>query len=164
MSVDTASGHAETREASQANQVRYLILAAQREGNRQLAQNLRPHGLTPAQAEILVVLSTREPLTLAELGRFIVCESGSPSRIVDALVRRGAVSRAPGLVDRRVVHLHLTTEGRELLAAIRDVDSAVAGAIADRINPDQLQVLVTALRGLVDGTDAGAKVTRRFGS
>src|SRR5690348_8967797 len=55
-----------------AKEVRYLLLAAQREGQRQLAKALRPLGVTPAQAEAITVLDQFAPLTLAELGRYIV--------------------------------------------------------------------------------------------
>ena len=85
-------------------ELRYLVLAAQREGNRKLSRDLDAIGLTPAQAEVLLVLAEREPLTLVELGRCIVCETGSPSRIVgrSCAVRpfqRPAVS--DGGADRR---------------------------------------------------------------
>lgn len=40
-----------------AEELRYLILAIQREGNRLLAAELRPLGVTPSQAEVLRVLS-----------------------------------------------------------------------------------------------------------
>src|SRR5689334_9636120 len=58
-------------------ELRYLILAAQREGSRRLAAALRELDLTPAQAEVLDVLTGREPITLAALGRLLVCEAGS---------------------------------------------------------------------------------------
>jgi hypothetical protein len=38
-----------------AEELRYLVLAAELEGKRQLARQLRPLGLTPAQAEVLRV-------------------------------------------------------------------------------------------------------------
>ena len=60
-------------------ELRYLILAAQREAYRQLADRLRPLGLTPSQAEVLTVLAQREPLSLVDLGELLVCETGSPS-------------------------------------------------------------------------------------
>ena len=61
-------------------ELRYLILAAQREGNRLLAQGLRALGLTPSQAEVLRILSDHQPLTLSALGGLLVCDSGqSPS-------------------------------------------------------------------------------------
>ena len=100
-----------------ADELRYLILAVQREGSRRLAARLRDAGLTPAQAEVLDVLRDRAPLSLAELGRLLVCETGSPSRLVDALVQRGLVARTPSPQDRRVVSLTLTEAGREAQAA-----------------------------------------------
>jgi len=73
--------HADPNETAQ---LRYLVLATQREGNRQLAQALRPLGLTPAQAEVVSVLAVHEPLTLTALGRYIVCETGSTSAAEDS--------------------------------------------------------------------------------
>ncbi|MCZ0975304.1 MarR family transcriptional regulator [Streptomyces albulus] len=75
-------------------EVRYLVLAAQREGNRMLAAALRPLGVTPAQGEVLRLLAERQPLTLSGLGALLVCESGgNPSRLVDRLVAAGLVRR-----------------------------------------------------------------------
>ena len=92
-----------------AEEVRYLILAAQREGNRQLAQALRPLGLTPSQAEVLRLLGDRQPLTLTGLGELLVCESGTnPSRLVDRLVTAGLVHRTESPHDRRQVALTLS--------------------------------------------------------
>lgn len=143
-------------------ELRYLLLAAQREGARYLAARLRPLNLTPAQAEILLVLSERAPLTLAEVGRLIVCESHSPSRIVDTLVKRGLVSREPGQVDRRVVYLGLTAQGEELLPALRDIDAAVDAAAGDQLSANEKRVMIGALRRITDGTVSGAALAARF--
>lgn len=143
-------------------ELRYLLLAAQREGARYLAAQLRPLNLTPAQAEILLVLSERAPLTLAEVGRLIVCESHSPSRIVDTLVKRGLVSREPGQVDRRVVYLGLTAQGEELLSVLRDIDAAVDAAAGDQLSANEKRVMIGALRRITDGTVSGAALAARF--
>ncbi|KUN29871.1 hypothetical protein AQJ23_03800 [Streptomyces antibioticus] len=143
-------------------ELRYLILAAQREGARYLAAQLRPLNLTPAQAEILLVLSERAPLTLAEVGRLIVCESGSPSRIVDTLVKGGLVSREPGQVDRRVVYLGLTAEGEDLLPVLRGIDAAVDAAAGDQLSANEKRVMIGALRRAIDGTVSGDALAARF--
>ena len=66
--------------------LRYLVLAAQREGNLRLARELRGPTLTSSQAELLRVLADREPLTPTGLGELLTCESGTnPSRLVDRL-------------------------------------------------------------------------------
>jgi hypothetical protein len=57
-----------------AEELRYLILAIQREGNRLLAAELRPLGVTPSQAEVLRVLRDHGPLTLSALGGLLVAE------------------------------------------------------------------------------------------
>ena len=48
---------------NEAEELRYLVLAAQREGNRMLAKGLHPLGLTPSQAEVLRVLQDHQPLS-----------------------------------------------------------------------------------------------------
>jgi len=146
---------------SSVDEVRYLILAAQREGSRQFAAWLREHDLTPAQAEVLEVLHDHQPLTLAELGRLMVCEAGSPSRLVDALVRRGLVAREPGSRDRRAVALTLTPTGRSMLDSTSGAD-VVRQIITDRLGSADLDQLAALLRRLLAGTPAEAAITARF--
>jgi DNA-binding MarR family transcriptional regulator len=144
-------------------ELRYLVLAAQREGNRKLSRDLGAIDLTPAQAEVLLVLSESEPLTLAELGRSMVCEAGSPSRIVETLVRRGLVSRESGRSDRRVVSLSLSPAGRAVLPALLEIDDAITAMTSGRLTETERQVLLDALRKVIKGTTAGLAVARRFG-
>ncbi|BCL29646.1 MarR family winged helix-turn-helix transcriptional regulator [Streptomyces aurantiacus] len=145
------------------SELRYLLLAAQREGARQMTGQLKPLNLTPAQAEILLVLAERAPLTLAELGRLIVCESGSPSRIVDTLTKRGLVDREPGQVDRRVVHLRLTSRGEELMPVLRTIDARTDAMIVDRLSAEEQAVMTRGLRRILDGTPSGTALAARFG-
>ena len=55
-----------------AERLRYLVLAAQREGNRMLTEQLRSLGVTPSQAEGLRVLADRGPLSLKQVGELLV--------------------------------------------------------------------------------------------
>jgi DNA-binding MarR family transcriptional regulator len=145
------------------SELRYLLLAAQREGARQMTGHLRPLNLTPAQAEILLVLAERAPLTLAEVGRLIVCESGSPSRIVDTLTKRGLVDREPGQVDRRVVYLRLSPRGEELLPALRDIDARTDAMVTDCLSPEEQLVMIHGLRRMLNSTPSGTALAARFG-
>lgn len=122
--------------------IRYLVLAAQREGNLRLTRELRPLGVTPSQAEVIRVLADHEPLTLTGLGRLLICESGTnPSRLVDRLTDAGLVDRVTDPSDRRSVTLSLTPAGREVDAGIRliedrlyaDIDANTAGIDLDTV-------------------------------
>src|SRR5215469_5701000 len=111
-------------------ELRYLILAAQREGNRLFAEALRPLHLTPSQAEVLRVLQDHEPLSLIALGDLLVCETGSPSRLVQGLVEAGLVERTPSSTDKRMVTLTLTGLGRERAANVAALESEFYAANA----------------------------------
>jgi DNA-binding MarR family transcriptional regulator len=146
-------------------ELRYLILAAQREGNRQLAQTLRPLGVTPSQAEVLRLLEDRQPLTLTGLGELLVCESGTnPSRLVDRLVTAGLVRRIEAAQDRRQVELTLTDEGRQIARQIADVEEQLYQHFDTAGGGRDLSGVISYLRALVAGQPSGEAVALRAGS
>jgi len=147
-----------------AEEVRYLILAAQREGNRRLAQQLRPLGVTPAQAEVLRLLAERQPLTMSGLGELLVCESGrNPSRLVDRLVTAGLVQRVTSRQDRRQVELTLTEAGASIARDVAAIEAELHQGIDTAGAGRDLDSVLGFLRSLVEGRSAGDAVARRAG-
>jgi DNA-binding MarR family transcriptional regulator len=141
--------------------VRYLILAAEREGARMMSAALRQVGLNSAQREVLEVVCQHGPLTLAELGRLLVCEVGSPSRLVNGLVRRGLIDRRRGSGDKRVVILSLTPVGEQALAGALRI-GGVRTHITERLTAEQIDELAGLLARLVADTPAGVSVAARY--
>ena len=145
-----------------AEELRYLVLAANSEGKRQLAQQLRPLGLTPSQAEVLRVLADHAPLSLSGLGSLLVCESGSsPSRLVDRVVAQGLVNRRPGTADGREVELTLTPEGERLSVEVAVIEDAMYAAI-DAMTGDDVDATLDFLRGYINGSPSGDALARRI--
>lgn len=147
-----------------AEELRYLILAIQREGNRLLAAGLRPLGVTPSQAEVLRVLSDHQPLTLNELGELLVCETGnSPSRLVDRLVAQGLVHRDIDPHDRRYLTLGLTADGDRLSHRITLVEGGLYDTIDDLVAGHSVDEALSMLRALASAFPAGQAVAHRKG-
>jgi DNA-binding MarR family transcriptional regulator len=144
-------------------ELRYLILAAQREGNRLFAAALRPLGLTPSQAEVLRVLQDHEPLSLIALGDRLVCETGSPSRLVQGLVEDGLVERLPSPTDKRMVTLTLTDTGRERAAHVGAIEAQFYEATAGLVKGAPLPEILGLLWQFVEGKPAGMALARRIG-
>ncbi|WBP91169.1 MarR family winged helix-turn-helix transcriptional regulator [Kitasatospora cathayae] len=144
------------------DELRYLLLAAQREGSRRFGEALRPLGLTPPQAEVLDVLAGHQPVTLAALGRLLVCEQGSPSRLVDSLVQRGLVSRLPHEQDKRAVLLELTAEGQALADRLGEATGRLTAAMAEPLSGADIATLTGLLHTLLEGTDVARTVRNRF--
>jgi len=145
-----------------AERIRFLALAVQREGNRELQAALRPLGITPSQAEALRIVGDRGPMSLTEVGELLVCEAGTnPSRLIDGLVRAALVSRTPDPRDRRGVVLELTDAGRSREHAVRAIESALYERIDRMLEGADADGLTAALERLVDGTPSGAAITAR---
>lgn len=145
-----------------AEELRYLILAIQREGNRSLAEELRPLGVTPSQAEVIRVLSDHGPLSLSALGELLVCETGtSPSRLVDRLVNQQLAARDIDAADRRFVTLRVTDAGRKLNERILEVEAHLYAVIDGLVAEQQVPELLAALRALADSSPTGRAVERR---
>ena len=146
-----------------AEQVRYLILAAQREGNRLLMALLSEIDLTPAQSEALRIIADHGPLALKELGDMLVCDSGtSPSRIVDRLVAAGLVRRDAGEHDRRQIRLTVTPEGNDRSAQVRAIEDQLYNSIDNTLNAEDTQSLVRVLRTLTHDSPAGTALEKRI--
>jgi DNA-binding MarR family transcriptional regulator len=144
-------------------EIRYLILAAQREGSRLLTEALRPWHLTSSQAEVLRVLQDHEPLSLIALGDRLVCETGSPSRLVQGLVEDGLVERLPSLTDKRMVTLTLTKQGREMAAKVAALESEFYEANARLLKDAPVPEIRAFLWRFVEGKPAGMALARRMG-
>ena len=142
-------------------ELRFLILAAQREGNRILLDLLRPLGMSPSQAEVIRVLADHGPLSLVDLGVLLVCETASPSRLVDGLVAATLLERMPAVDDRRRVVLSLTVTGREKEASIRAVEATLHGFIEQSLSPAEIASVNTTLHKFVSGRPAGIAVVKR---
>ncbi len=141
--------------------LRYLVLGAQREGNRLLTDALRPLGVTPSQAEALRVLQDHGPLTLKDLGAHLICETGSPSRLLAALVDAGLVHRDEHPDDGRSVLLHLTPRGSGRAASLRELEAHLYADIDGRVAGLDVPATIALLRTLVAQRPAGRALARR---
>src|SRR5437764_3739881 len=137
-------------------ELRYLVLAAQREGNRILTEALRPLDLTPSQAEVLRVLQEHQPVSLIALGDLLICESGSPSRLVNGLVEADLVKRVPNASNGRMVTLTLTAKGEEMATRVGAVEAALYEFITKALSEG-----MALLWRLVEGRPTGEALARR---
>lgn len=150
-------------EGLEIERLRYLILAAQREGNRSLAAGLAGLGLTPAQAEVLRMLSEHGPLSLTGLGQLLVCESGDEPESPGRTARR----RRPGgpfrprrrcPTDRAILTAEGTARAADSLIVEERLHEWMRAALGSTATTD----LAAALESLVRGTAAGDAITRRY--
>jgi DNA-binding MarR family transcriptional regulator len=111
---------------------------------------LRPHGLTFARYEALVLLSfsTRGALPMRVIGDRLMVHPTSATNTIDRLERQGLVVRRPNPSDGRGKLAEITARGRELVTrATADLMQAEFGiAEFDAGQRQQLFDLLRALR------------------
>ena len=113
----------------------------------QLDEILKPHGLTFARYEALVLLtfSRKGSLPLGKMGERLQVHATSVTSIVDRLERAGLVVRRKHPEDGRAVLAEITESGRAL------VEAATADLVAARfaltsLSEDELRSLSDLLR------------------
>jgi DNA-binding MarR family transcriptional regulator len=110
---------------------------------------LRPHGLTFARYEALVLLSFSRDgaLPMSLIGQRLMVHPTSVTNIVDRLERQQLVVRRPNPRDGRGTLAEITPAGRDIMhRATADLMSAEFGMAG--YGDDQLQELFELLRGL----------------
>lgn len=75
--------------------------------------------LTPTQVHVVMALGNDDGLAMGELSRRQGVTEKTMTGVVDRLEGAGHVTRERDASDRRVVHVHLTSKGRELFLGCR---------------------------------------------
>jgi DNA-binding MarR family transcriptional regulator len=121
---------------------------------RRLNTLARGSGLTPSQLSVLGVIARRGPIRLSELAEFESLNPTMLSRVVAALDDAGLVRRRTDPDDRRASLLEVTAAGRRTHDRLRAERGRVLTAGLERLAPDQIAAVETALPALEALIDA----------
>lgn len=75
-------------------------------------------GMSLSQLGVLEALLHLGSLSQKEIGRKILRSGGSVTSVIDTLEGKGWVRRERSAEDRRMIHLHLTAEGRRRIRRV----------------------------------------------
>jgi len=130
--------------------------------SRALDARMAEHSLTDAQWRPLLLLSRHSPGTATQIARWVGCDAGATTRMLDRLEDKGLLRRVRSTDDRRVQQLELTEDGRKAAAivpyVIADVLNAHLADLSDK-EVDQLKELLQ--RVLAAGRRCNDAVTDR---
>lgn len=115
---------------------------------------LSSHDLTYTQWLPLFKLSLYETATVANLARELETDPASMTRALDRMEAKGLVVRERSTVDRRVVHLRLTPEGKRIAALVPPVLADVLNGHLSDFSHDEWQLLLSMLRRMVANGEA----------
>jgi DNA-binding MarR family transcriptional regulator len=118
---------------------------------------VKPLGLTAQQIGVILMLSSRRASTPFELSRAMSYDSGSMTRLLDRLEKKGFIVRSRSSDDRRMVKLELTQQGHDAARELPRLGAAVLNEQLRGFTADDHATLVHLLsRFIANGLDGGA--------
>lgn len=106
-------------------------------------------GLEPRHFAVLRTLGLAEGRAQSEVADLVHIPPSSLVALIDHFEGRGLVERRPHPRDRRAHALHLTDEGRTVLARATELAMGLEGTLCEGFDPEQRQELLAVLRQLV---------------
>ena len=111
-------------------------------------------GLTMTQLRVLFLLRAEDGLSAGGLADQLHVTPSTFTRIMDRLVGNDLVRRQADDGDRRLVRHYLTAAGRRTVEEVERTGRARMNIIFGRLQPEQLERLVMALRDLLAAAEA----------
>ena len=112
-----------------------------------IAEALRPHGITPAQYNVLRILrgAGHRGLCRHEISDRLVTQVPDVTRLLDRMEAAGLVTRERSEEDRRLVTTRITDAGLALLARLDEPMLALHARQLSHLSPEQLRALIDIL-------------------
>lgn len=121
---------------------------------------LRRHELTWTGFLVLWLLWIWDRMETRNVAESVGISKATLTGVTNTLVTRGLVRRVPSTVDRRLVSLELTGQGRLLMDTLYPEFNAAEAQLVRALPADQVSTLTTALRQIVSTAEEPAADTR----
>ena len=127
-----------------------LLMRAARAQRHRWREVLAPWELSPHQGRALGVVCRGGEVRISALAETLRIAPRSATEVVDGLVQRGLVERAPDPADRRAVIVRPTSAGERVRAEVDAARAADSRAYFDQLPAEDRAALARMLRALVD--------------
>lgn len=121
-------------------------------------QALKPLDLTSQQIGVVLLLASGRARTPQELSREMSYDSGSMTRMIDRLEKKGFVSRSRSEADRRIVELNLTERGLDAAERLPLIGAAVLNEQLHGFSRAELDLLTGMLARIIGNTPIGESI------
>ena len=137
------------------NQLCFPLYAAARAVTSLYTPYLKPLGLTYTQYILFLVLWEEDGLTVGEICRRLMLDSGTLSPMLKKLRQQGYLDKQQSTADERSFIVTLTEKGRALQEQAKEIPMQVGKCV--NLPPEQAKQLYSLLYQLLDETSEGSK-------
>jgi DNA-binding MarR family transcriptional regulator len=127
----------------------YFLSTARNVLTTRMDRAVAPLGLTSSQIGVILLLWFERARTPNEMSRVLSYDTGSMTRMLDRLEKKGFLERQRSLADRRVVELVLTPLGRDAAQQLPELISQVLSDQLRGFSADEVATLVSLLQRFI---------------
>lgn len=127
------------------NSLGYKLFHASRLICNHLNQNLRDHSVTYEQWQILCRLYEKDGQTQNQLALLNERDQPSVSRLIDNMIKRGLVKRAPHESDKRINLIFLTEAMKDLQPELEGLASQTIADASSEISEHDMNICLSVL-------------------
>lgn len=133
-----------------ARRVILSLLMTANQLNEEVAETLKPFGLSIPQFNVLRILRGQKgkPANLSTIQNKMVSKMSNTTRLVDKLITKGLAERITCEKNRRKVEITITDRGLELLAEIDPVVVISEETSTDNLSASEIETLTILLEKL----------------
>src|SRR3954463_12910041 len=106
------------------------------------------YNLSITEFSVLEVLYKKGKQTIHQIGNSILISSGTMTYVIDKLEKRNLLSRHACVEDRRVIHVILTDDGKEMMDKIMPKHQEFVDSMFESLNKEEKELFVKLLKKL----------------
>ena len=106
------------------------------------------YSLSITEFSVLEVLYKKGKQTIHQIGNSILISSGTMTYVIDKLEKRNLLSRHACVEDRRVIHVILTDDGKEMMDKIMPKHQEFVDSMFESLNKEEKELFVKLLKKL----------------
>ncbi|GAB3046740.1 MarR family winged helix-turn-helix transcriptional regulator [Virgibacillus ainsalahensis] len=112
----------------------------------QVKKDISSYDMKTSEFTILEALYHKGELTVKQISEAVLINTGSITYVIDKLESKGLLERRPCTDDRRVVFIHITDRGNELMDEIFPKHQKVIENLFSDITDDEKATIIDSLK------------------
>ncbi|WP_345975947.1 MarR family transcriptional regulator [Sulfurimonas sp. HSL3-7] len=117
-------------------------------GNRihaMFSKAIEPYGIAPEQFAAMKMISEDGAVTQSKIAEMLAKAKPTVSRTLDALEKKGLITRDEDTADRRIKYVRLTDAGRKVLDEVIPIAKSFNDAIYEQLTPQEIETFFRIL-------------------
>lgn len=123
-----------------------VLMRASKSVEERIKKDIKSYGVSITEFTILEALYHKGDLTVNQICDAVLINSGSMTYVIDKLQQRGLLERITSEEDRRVIHVRITNQGKELMDDIFPKHEKVIEKVFEDVNSEELESVIDILK------------------